>query len=210
MDKSRRRLWLIVGIGGFAALMAALTLGYFFRPFLRARAALRDVSALQVGKSTYGDARRILEKWESVPPDCSAAECSWFLWIGNSRLPKWWRGDNGEIFSAGFHVTNGIVDKRGAGFWIGTGPNVSFASVDEQLHWKQEIADSFAGASFLVEPEFGRKTPDYRVYVRLKPDTPADIRSKYLAFDLNCLWKYQGCSNAAQLLPTVEWPEPPQ
>jgi hypothetical protein len=148
---------------------------------------------------------RIAKRWGvNTSDDCTPAHCSWHRWVENFELPEWWRGE-GEIFSAGFDVSDGIVDERGTGFWIGTGPGVSSASVQEQLHWKDTMLYYFHGKTYLVEPQFTDDNPHYRVFVKLKSDAPQAIREKYFSFDLNCLWIYGGCTDAKQLLPTAEW-----
>jgi hypothetical protein len=202
--QSNRRVIAASGCG-LVVLLVALAAGYLLRPYFLARALLRDVSSLQVGKSSFADAKRVAEKWDgTISDDCTPTQCSWHRWIDNFELPEWWRGE-GEIFSAGFGVSDGIVDERGTAFWIGTGPGVSSASVQEKLRWKDSSLYYFFGKTYLVEPQYSNDNPHYRVFVRLKSDAPLDIRKKYLSFDLNCLWKLHGCEDAKQLLPTAEW-----
>ena len=137
----------------------------------------------------------------SVP--CSSSGCTWYVRVENSPIPRLWRGA-GATFSAEFTVKDSVVSERGFGYQVGTGPNISFAEVDEQVHWKGNTTEPV-----FVNRVITAADPYYRVFVRLTPAVPDETRKRYLSFDFGCLSKYGGCQNARDLLPTVDWAEEP-
>ena len=172
---------------------------YLFRPSMRARSVLSQVSALQVGKSGFLDAQHIASQIGATSSDfCSPAYCSWGIRIDNLALPEQWRGP-GAAFMARFQVRNSLVTEQGFMFQIGDGENAQTAEFDEQDNWPN------FPKQFIVGTQTTDNNPHYRSFVKLTPALPADVRQRYLSFDFNCLWKYGRCKNAQELLPTVEW-----
>ena len=76
----------------------------------------------------------------------------------------------------------------------------SMVTFEEQEHWPQRNAR---------EPvETGWGSSDwYRYYqfgVRMTPKASAEDRRRYTSFNFNCFWKYKGCTDARDLLPTAD------
>jgi len=188
-------------IATIALLALVITMGvYLLRPCNRARSLIVRVSAIEVGKSTFDEARRLAIQIRATPSDpCTPAGCTWSVRVDNSAIPVQWRG-LGTIFSTQFQVSDSVVSERAFSFQIGTGPNISFAEVDERVHWRGNTTEPV-----FVSTQTAIGDPYYRAFVRLTPAAPPEIRKRYLSFNLSCLWKYGGCQNARDLLPTVVW-----
>jgi len=162
---------------------------------------LAAVSAFEVGKSTFSDAQKLAASLDAEPSShCSAAECDWYRRTDNLSLPRFWIGE-GASFSVGFRVRDGIVTERGIAYEIGSSPAVAaYADVEERLHWSGPPPNPVS-----IQTQWTAHVPRYSILVMMVPTVPPATRSKYEDFNLNCLWKYNGCSDAQQLLPTVEW-----
>ena len=175
-------------------------MGYgLFHPYVRARSLLSQVSALQVGRSSFEEAKQVGQRLGSQGNDpCSALDCYWTFVVDNFKVPELWRGE-GVRFIAGFRVQDSVVSEQRFMFQIGTGFNAQTADFWERGSWPRFPKQFIVGTQ--TSPSF----PHFRSYVNLTPATPADLRSRYLSFDLSCFWKYHGCRDAEELLPTVNW-----
>ncbi len=175
---------------------------YLTLPAIRAHRLLSQVKALQIGTSTYTEAQSLATSIAATPDNsCSSTDCTWSRRIDNLALPQSWIGE-GATFSAGFRVQNGIVTERGIALQLGSGAVSSpFADAEERVHWNGAAPPS----PVTVQTQWSAHVPHYSVFIFMVPAVPAETRSKYLDFNLNCLWKYGGCQSASELLPTVEW-----
>ena len=193
----RRSLQLTIAMA--AIVISAVGLYELFLPYLRARSALSRISALQVGSSSFEEAKRVGKRLGSQGNDpCTPLDCYWTFTIDNFEFPTVWRGD-GARFIAGFRVQNSVVSEQRFMFQIGTGFNAQTATFWERESWPHYPKQ------FIVGTETSSLYPHFRSYVNLTPATPADVRDRYLSFNLNCLWKYHGCKDAEELLPTIDW-----
>jgi hypothetical protein len=202
-NKSRFR-GVLVGGGAIVLLVALLCSVYLLRPAIRARYLLRELERLQVGHSTYEDAQRLASKIGAKPTgyaSCDRSYCEWAVRIGNSKLPQWWRG-SGETFGVSFAVKDSFVERKGAGYAIGVETGTFFpseVSLEEQENW---------GHTPRPKPVTigGRRNEQYpylEVRVFMKPEASAEDRHRYSAYNFNCFWKYKGCKDARELLPTL-------
>lgn len=183
-----------------AVLLGAVASVFLFLPLIRAHKVLADVRTLEVGKATFDDANKVAIRIKAVPSaPCSPADCLWYVRIDNSTLPKQWRGPV-TTFSAQFSAKDSVLSERAFSLQIGTGPNISFAEVDEQTHWRGNTTEPL-----FVTTQSAAETPHYRAFVKLTPAVSPDVRNRYLSFNLSCLWKYGGCGDAQKLLPAVDW-----
>jgi hypothetical protein len=174
------------------------------RPSIRARYLFRKLETLQLGHSTFEDAQRLAQKINAKPSDsCDRSACEWGTRVDNAWLPQWWRG-SGETFFISFTVKDSLVVRKNTGFAIGLGANGSFTpsevSLEEQEHW---------GRGNTREPiQAGWYTTElFRYYwftVRMTPKASVEDRRRYTAFNYGCFWKYQGCRDARDLLPTAD------
>jgi len=182
------------------AIVAGIAVSYgLLQPYLRARDLRSQIAALQVGRSSFEEAKRVGNRLGSEGNDpCSPVDCYWTFAIDNFEFPSVWRGE-GARFIAGFRVQNSVVSEQRFMFQIGTGFKAQTADFWERETWPHYPKQ------FVVGTETSSDYPHFRSYVNLTPATPADVRERYLSFNLNCLWKYQGCKDAEELLPTIDW-----
>jgi hypothetical protein len=175
---------------------------YLFLPTWRAHRMLSQLTDLQVGKSTFADAQKLAASMDAAPsPGCNQTDCNWYRRIDNLSLPQFWIGE-GATFSGGFRVQNGVVTERGAAYLLGSGTTPGpYADTEERTTWPGGPAPNPVS----VQTQWTAHVPRYSILVLMVPSVPAETRSRYLDFNLGCLWKYQGCTDAQQLLPTVEW-----
>jgi hypothetical protein len=194
-----RRNFLLFAIVSVATVVGAVVLYHLFQPYMRARNLLSQVSTLQVGSSSFEDAERVGKRLGSPGNDpCLPVDCYWTFSIDNFKVPTAWRGE-GTRFVAGFRVQNSVVTEQRFMFQIGTGFNPQTAEFWERQTWPHYPKQ------FIVGTQTTENNPHYRSYVKLTPAASADVRKRYLSFNFSCLWKYGGCKDAQELLPTVDW-----
>jgi len=194
-----RKRVLLFAIVSVTVIVGAIVLYDLFQPYVRARHLLSKIDALQVGESSFEEAKRVGMVLGSQGNDpCLPADCYWTFTVDNFSIPAMWRGE-GTRFIAGFRVQNSVVSEQRFMLQIGTGFDAQTAEF-----WERETWPNFP-KQFIVGTQTTPTRPHFRSYVNLTPATHADIRERYLSFNLNCFWKYRGCRDAKELLPTVDW-----
>lgn len=192
--------WLIVSL--LALLIVSCGI-YLLYPSIHARYLFSEFQTLQVGRSTFEDAERLARKIDAKPyyVHCYRSTCGWDARVDNAGLPRWWRG-SGETFSVSFLVKDSIVVSKITGFGTGTAEAFHPSGVlfEEQEHW--------AGGN-IREPvqatwDTTNKLRYYRFTVRMTPKASAEDWLRYTAFNYRCFWKYKGCRDARDLLPTAD------
>ncbi len=191
--------WLIASL---LALLIFLCGAYLLRPSIRARYLFHELETLQLGQSTFEDAERLARKIHAKPNDpCSRSACTWGVELNNAHLPRWWRG-NGEVFAIAFSIKDSVVTRKYTGF--GTGTDASFTpshvSLEEQEHWGRGNTREPVQAGWYTTELFRY----YWFTVRMTPKASAEDRRRYTAFNYSCFWKYKGCRDARDLLPTAD------
>lgn len=191
--------WLIASLLGLSILPCGALL---LRPSMRARYFFNAIETLQLGHSTFEDAERIARKIHAEPSGaCDRSKCEWDKRLDNASLPLWWRG-SGESFSVTFSVKDSLVVRKDTGFGIGIlGSNhPSQVELEEQEHWGRVPTREPVQTGW-------RTTEKFRYYwfqIRMTPKASAKDRSRYTAFKYSCFWKYHGCEDARELLPTAD------
>ena len=194
--------------------VAALTLlilgccAFSLRPSIRARYLFHELETLQLGHSTFEDAQRLAGKIGAKPylphGPCNRSDCEWGVRMDNSELPRWWRG-SGEAFAVAFDVKDGVVVRKNTGYGIGIETDTfhpSVVSLEEQERWRRE-----PGREQPPVQAGWYTTELYRYYkfvVYMTPKASAADRRRYTSFNFNCFWKYKGCKDARELLPTAD------
>jgi hypothetical protein len=190
--------------GMIACLLIVLCSAYLFLPAIRARYLFSKLETLQLGSSTFEDAKRLAteigaKSWEP----CDQSDCEWTKRIDNAQLPRWWRG-SGEVFAVAFEVKNSVVTRKSTGFGIeGAGIDEfspSSVGFTEAEHWRQDKPTGPVQAGWTTSDWFRY----YRFSVRMTPKATATDRRRYTAFNYGCLWRYHGCKDARELLPTAD------
>jgi hypothetical protein len=204
MDLKRTSRFRTAFVGGIiVSALIALCLSYLLHPAIRARYLFGQLETLQLGHSTFEDAQRLAREIGANPTGpCDRSNCEWDVRMGNSELPRWWRG-SGEAFVVSFNVKDSMVVRKNAGYGIGIETNTfspSSVGLIEQENWGR--------TGIPVPVAAGWKTTDlYRYYeftVYMTPNASAEDRRRYTAYDYGCLWRYRGCKDARELLPTAD------
>jgi hypothetical protein len=195
---------------------------YLLYPSLRARYLFHELGALQVGHSSFGDAQRIAERLGAVPltpTPCNRTYCYWSSeYVSNARLPHWWRG-SGVTFAIDFEVKDSVVRNKGA--WYGIGivdrdsnyvPSSS-VSVGVQEKWiftrtpNRVIVEPSTAAGWGINHVERAGSPEIastRFQVHMTPRSSAEDWHRYTAFNYSCFWRYKGCKDARELLPSAD------
>jgi hypothetical protein len=186
------------------ALFPLLCGAYLLRPSIRARYLLNELDTLQLAHSTFDDAQRLAAKIHAKPDPyraCDRLACMWIVSIDNAQIPQWWRG-SGETFAVTFSVKDSLLVRKSAAYGIGLDGlfHPSTVTIEEQEHWLPRNAKE------PVETGWGSSDwyPYYQFGVRMTPKVSVEDRRRYTSFNFNCFWKYKGCKDARELLPTAD------
>ena len=193
-------LW-IAGLTTAALLLSLLTLLSY--PALRARYLFHQLEDLQLGKATFDDAQRFARKLGANPvASCDRYFCNWEVHVNNAHIPQWWRGA-GETFLVSFDVKDSLVVRRNTGYGIGLWKDhfsPSSVGLVEQANWGRVPIQQPVSAGW-------QTTEFYRYYaftVYMTPKASPQDRQRYTAYDYGCFWRYKGCADARQLLPSAD------
>lgn len=195
--------WWVVST--LTALLLLLSCGaYLLRPSIRARCLFSELETLQLGHSTYEDAQRLAKKIGARPTynPCDRSACEWDVRMGNSNLPEWWRG-SGETFVVAFDVKDSVVVRKNIGYGIGIETSTLYPSsvgLVEQEHWPHRNITEPVTAGWRSSELY----PNYEFDVYMTPKASAETRRRYTSYNFNCFWKYRGCRDARELLPTAD------
>jgi hypothetical protein len=194
--------WIARLLVSLLALLILLCGGYLLSLSIRVHFLLSELETLRLGQSTFEDAERLAKKIRAEPYGaCDRSKCEWDRRIDNAWLPRWWRG-SGETFSVSFSVQDSIVVRKNTAYGVGVDGSFhpSVVDFDEQEQWGR--------SNIRVPVQTGWKTTDwYRYYVFkvwMTPKASAEDRRRYTSFNFNCFWKYKGCRDARELLPTAD------
>lgn len=191
----------LAAMGTFGLAVVCATV--FAHPVLQARCRLRELSYLQLDKSTFADAQAFAQKRGAMPTPfspCSPAMCEWLARTDNSILPAWWRGQ-GVSFVVILEVKNSLVVRKSIGYGLGYAEGFSPSSValTEQKNWGRIPRRVPVAADW-------QTTDRYRYYsfhVYMTPAASAADKLKYTNYNFRCFWKYKGCKDARELLPAA-------
>jgi hypothetical protein len=163
-----------------------------------------------VGHSTFEDAQRLAEKLGAKPEgSCDRSYCFWDVVVNNARLPQWWRG-SGVTFVITFNVKDSIVVNKSAGYDIGIDPRgftPSEVVVGVQEKWSRLMMEPPTNKGWRIsyfEKNGHRENISTKFAVHLTPRSSAEDWRRYTAFNYSCFWKYKGCSDGRELLPTAD------
>lgn len=231
---SKKAKWSVACVPALALLLCGAYLLYL--P-LRAHYLFSRLEALEVSHSSFEDAQQIARKIGAKPGDptrCDRSYCDWNVVVDNARLPQWWRG-LGETFGINFVVRNSLLEYKGAWYAIGIAPYESTSSIlshgidpyrmsptymvsagikETWLRFRpgdRIIEEPPTGAGWQVsyfEKNGSRELATAQFSARMTPRSPAADWRRYTAFNYSCLWKYKGCKDGVELLPTAG-PIPP-
>ena len=109
---------------------------------------------------------------------------------------------SGVGFSVTFDVKDSLVVRKDTGFGIGLRGSFhpSVVDLEEQEHWGRVPIPEPVKAGWGTTEKFRY----YLFKVYMTPKASAEDRRRYTAFSYSCFWKYQGCKDARELLPTAD------
>jgi hypothetical protein len=195
---------------GLLTLVILLGGGYVAYPSLRARYLIHQLEPLQIGHSSFEDAQRLAEKLGAKPEgSCDRSYCFWDVVVNNARLPQWWRG-SGVTFVITFDVDDSIVAHKGVGYDIGIDPK-SFTPSEVRVvvkeTWTRLLAEPPTQKGWRIsyfDNHGHRENISTRFDVHMTPRSSAEDWRRYIAFNFSCFWRYKGCKDARELLPTAD------
>lgn len=167
----------------------------------RAKAFLREASALQLRVSTLTQVQQLVSRYGGLaePGTCDLRGCSYFFSFDNGWLRRLHLAPQTR-FSCTLGVSGGVLDYRRVFLTSGNTSAVFGAFVEEQLSPPKGISEPF-----YISRQWEKSGERWRVHVAVTPDATAEERRIAYALNLNCLSKLGGCKDAQQLLPSVTW-----
>jgi hypothetical protein len=185
------------------AFITLLLSGYMFYPAIRARYLVYEFTRLQLDTS-FDDAEKLAKKLNAkqdpISSPCDRSYCIWRVDISNSFFPKWWRR-NDITLEFNFTVKDSMVTEKGVGYQIGlpgfSSAGISSVYVAENKSWQKNGQKWWRMNSTKSKPDSAT------FVVEMARPTPED-RKKYTTFNYSCFWKYKGCRDTRDLLPTAD------
>lgn len=169
-------------------------------PIYQSHRLLRQIGHLKVGVSDYSETERIarlLDMQENPEVPCSVEECLWRIDIDNSYLPSFWRGPKTAL-TAGLRVESNRLVTTDLDFGEVHDPDFTGIMSSESIPslWRTH---SPADVGYRTDLS-GR----YLIsIINISPSASGEERRKYLAFNLNCFWRYHGCKDVFEFLPVL-------
>jgi hypothetical protein len=219
------RILRIIGVVVLALVAASAVFVRVQQNILRWRAEhlLADIREIQMGKSTWADAQRLMTRWGAwgaYEGSCSAERCEYriemddslsvFLvrhaWLGESYR---WLGGRGAAIVGSFTVRSGVI--WGKSFLV----QLDVRSTDGGDY--ALTADATSVSRFSDEPvEWIIRNPEYYVgipgacedcksiYARFTPFAdPGIVRALMTDINLECLTRYFSCTNESDIMPAT-------
>ena len=219
----RAIVWMIVSLLGILlVLVAAIHLDqYLLRR--KAERLLADIQSLELRKSTYADARRVMGRWngdmrkfgpcqrDSCDVQIDLRDFAWrrFRFLGEHEvLEMLYRilGGRPAWVGAFIGVRDDTVWQKGIETWIEypAGNNVHENSYITLVG--RASSSSILGSALHPEYEFGGCVHCGQIGVTFTPYADAADVKRLMEFDFACLTRWHPCETGADILPTV-WRE---
>jgi hypothetical protein len=206
----RISIWIAVGVTVCLGLSSAIIIGTTRSTARTAHEFLVDVQRGDVGMPPAATIRALRERYPTAMADharsigvvgdsCRTDECDMaFLfdnrWLRRLHLapPVWMRARVG--------IHKGLLSYRNIEFGAG---DLAFseASVSEQMEQAEGGQPYAVGRLWSGGP--------WREHIAMTPAATEQQRRQAFGFNVECLSKFGGCHDAADLLPTVPWGAPP-
>jgi len=195
----------------------------------RAERLLSDIRGLELNKSGWTDAQRLMMRWGSwgqTYAPCTRLSCQYQIYM-DDRLPLGFEetfnpdgphrllrildhvGIRSAGLRAGFEVKNGVVIDKGFGLMILLPVRDWFEPSGRYVH--ELDAYSSAGARLLGEPRDLLRHPNHavrqiRVYLeaRFTPEEASEEQASLMRFHFHCITRWTPCTNREEILPTAE------
>jgi hypothetical protein len=167
-------------------------------PVFRGHKVVNGIHQLRVGSTNFAATRHIAESLgaRQVGGDiCTPRSCAWKVVIENDRIPAWWRGSTTTL-SAVLTVEDDVLVQKSLDFGRGSLPRDPKVDVIEQVPtlWKMH-------SSISISPGYDEQKRAVTAFVRLSPSASQTERERYSNLNLDCLWRFKGCTLVHQFLP---------
>ena len=164
----------------------------------RAEGFLREATTLQLETDHTAQVNSLLKKYAAnvIIKNCEDTGCTYSFefanrWFYRLQLAPWTQ------LTCTLYLVQDKLQSRYCQLSTGDTSASCHALVWEQSHWKS------SPEAFRVDQTWSGGP--WRVQVKLTPEASASQREAAYALNLGCLSKIGGCTNAKQLLPTIEW-----
>jgi hypothetical protein len=191
----------ILGIGVLVVVCMVGIAGQVTHIRKRAEEFLREASALRLRVTTAKQIEELVGRYGGhvEPSTCSSRGCGYFFSFDNGWLHRLHLAPR-TSFTCTLAVSDGVLDYRRVFLTSGNTSAVFGAFIDERLSSPPGIPEPFH-ASLQTEGSGAR----WRVHVDMTADATSEQHKMAYAVNLGCLSKLGGCSDAQELLPSVDW-----
>jgi hypothetical protein len=187
---------------------------------LRAERLLADISEVQMGKSTWADAQRLMYRWGAwgaFKGSCTAERCDYRIEMDDGFTvflirhalpdgPYRWLGGRGAAIVGGLVVRNGLIWGKsfqldvlipdGGYFLMADAASVSRFS-NEPVGWIIRHPEYYVGIPGACES-------CKSIYARFTPfAVPGIVRALMTDINLDCLTRYIPCTNESDIMPAT-------
>jgi hypothetical protein len=184
---ARIRLMVLVGLLGVGVLSF-----FILQPALRARKVLRLLAAVQVGKTSTADFRRMAS---SYGVDLIETAETFDLSQRNGIL-KTLHFAPSTVIMMNAKATNGVVNVVSVRAWIGDSLEFAKINIDELDSHNTSCGD----VPICVQ----RTSSTMTTHVFFVPSTPQDQRERFFSLNTWCLAKLGGCKSSREFFP-IAW-----
>lgn len=200
---SRKTATALAALVGLLIALLALVELYQHAVRSRAESFLLDLKALQLGKSTFSDARRLQSQYGGqeltqgiYPPDCSAREC--YIQFIFTNLPlAVLRLAPPTALLATLHIQNGAVISHATDYQAEARDQPVSLSVHYAINTRyiQDLCQVFRRVESSAVPS--------KLVISMRPGISKDVTDAAFAFDLSCLSRLGTCGEANRILPPL-------
>ena len=169
------------------------TLSFFaLRPVMRAKKALRLLSATQVGQTSTAEFRKMANNYGVSLEETSDA----FDLSQQNRVLQYLHLAPPTVMLMNARITGGVVSGITAHAWVGESGEFAKINIDEFDSHNTSCGD----VPVCVQPTSSTMT----TYVFFVPSTPHDQREGLLSLNTWCLAKLWGCKSSREFFP-IAW-----
>lgn len=195
----------ITTLAAAGVLIAAFALVELYQHTVRSRAEsfLLDLQALELGKSTFSDAKRLQSQYGGqeltqgiYPADCSARDCYVRFMFTNFPFAILHLAPPTGL-GAALHIQGGVVRSRTTAYQAEAGDQSFVLSIDD--NFKTGYQEEFC----VVSRRGNGSGPPWKVQISMRPGAPKDLSNAAYALNLSCLTRFGACSDPYGMLPTL-------
>ena len=193
---------------------------------VRAEALLADIKSLELNRSSWSDAQRLMfrwGKWGGWYGNCNADNCTYSIEIYHlrfvyppfvyDRVPQVGArvlelvGLRSAAVTARFHVVHGIVTDKGFGVNVA----LPASQWNAQTYWPSLNVAFLEGAKAQSTPDQFAEHPNrgfiqrrIRLEASFTPDESPEEKAALTDFHFDCITRWKACTRRGELLPRAE------